>query len=101
RLVGIRIIRLFWTRFVEVASSVASRRFGCPSLRGVAIEQVAIRAHRNSVVEVGALEPKRTAHLYNAGDDTVRCDKEVVVRSSRRLASLRWLPLVQLPLSGE
>jgi hypothetical protein len=35
------------------------------------------------------LEPKRTAHLYNAGDDTVRCDKEIVVRSSRRLPSLR------------
>ena len=75
RPIGILSIRLVWKRCDKVASSGAPRRHSSPSPRGVALEQVAIRAHGNSVVEVGALESERSASLYNAGDNTIRCDQ--------------------------
>src|SRR6267154_5112322 len=75
RSVRIRGIRFIWKRIDKVASSCASRRYSSPSLRGAALEQVAIRSHRNFVVEVGALEPERPACLYDAGDDAVRCNE--------------------------
>src|ERR1035438_4619038 len=72
---GIRIIRVIGKRLDQVASSGASRRYSSPPLRGASLEQVAIRPHRDFVVEVRAMEPERPACLYDAGDDAVRCDE--------------------------
>src|SRR6267154_4362046 len=83
RSIRIRSIRFIRKRFDKVASSGASRGYSSPSLRGASLEQVAIRSHRNSIVEVGALEPERPACLYNAGDHTVRCNEMIIGPDSR------------------
>src|SRR5882724_9745769 len=86
--IRIRIIRFIWKRFDKVALSGASRRYGSPSLRGASLEQVAIRSHRNSVGEVGALEPERPACLYDAGDDAVRCNHACATPTGRSFVTL-------------
>ncbi len=84
---GVRSIRFAGSRFVEMASSGASRRHSSASLRSAALEQVAIRSHRNYFVEVGTVEPERPASLYNAGDDIIRRDETGIGSIVRRVAA--------------
>src|SRR5271157_2401750 len=72
RSVGVRSVRFARNRFVEMASPGASRGHRRASLRGASLEQIAIRSHRNSFIEVGTVEPERPPGLFNAGDDPVR-----------------------------
>src|SRR5882724_1261769 len=98
RSIRIRSVRFIRKRFDKVASSGASRRYSSPSLRGAALEQVAIRSHRNFVVEVGALEPERPACLYNAGDDAIRCNEMISGPDSQSLyRPVRWMSWVLMP----
>src|SRR6266404_4140321 len=73
RLVGIGELWLARNRFNKVARNVARRRRRA-TFRSAAVEQIPLGADGNSIVQIRALEPKRTAGAVIAGDDIVRCD---------------------------